>query len=253
MGQSLSDLGAFVVGMYEIVTGYNGAMGADVMPRRSWIYIALAGAAIIVGWNTWRIAAGLPRRRAVGLIGLMLVVGFAMWKTALVREHATFVLTTLLVAMFPLGLGLERRTWLACVLAVGIALAGSSSIEPRALLDVVGSVRSLASETADAFWPGRSDDAAERTRAQLQRRYRIDPTMLASLDGLSVHVDPYLTSTVYAYPEMEWSPLPVFQSYAVYTSGLDERNASVLRSEDAPQRILRSFRSADPSDLLERG
>jgi hypothetical protein len=248
-GQRLLDVVAFADGMSEIVSGYNGAMGSDVMPKRAWIYLALVGAGIIVAWNAWRIAAQLPRRKAVAILGLMLVIGVAMWKTAIVREHGSFVLITLTVAMFALGSGLESRTWIAFVLGLGMATAGSTAIEPRTVLDVAGSVRSFAYETSDAFWPGRSEAASERTRAELRRRYRMDQSMLARLDGRTVHVDPALTSAAYAY-DLEWAPVPIFQAYAAYTTALDERNAEVIRSGEAPARILRSFRPAALTDLL---
>jgi hypothetical protein len=65
-----------------------------------------------------------------------------------------------------------------------------------------------------------------------------------------VHVDPYLTAVALAYPELRWAPLPIFQSYAAYTTDLDRIDADVLRSAEAPERILRSFRAISHTDLV---
>jgi hypothetical protein len=249
-GQHLSDLGAYVAGVYQIVSGYNDAMGADPGPKRTWIFLALAGAAAIVSWTGWQTSRTWPRRRRIGLAVVGLIFGFAMWKTAVVREHATFVLATAVVAMFPFAPRIERRTWLVAVLGLGLAFAGSSAIEPRIYLNVVGSVESIVGEARDAFQPGRGDQAAARTRMELQASYGIDPATLAAIGGHTVHLDPYQTSVAFAYPELRWAPLPVFQSYSAYTPPLDRINADLLRSAVAPERILRGYEPAAPTDLL---
>ena len=249
-GQHLGDLVAFASGVYQIIAGYNDSMGGDLPAKRTWIFLVLAAAAAILVWSGWRSSAGWPRRRRVGLAVLGLVFGFAMWKTAIVREHATFVLATAVVMMFAFGPQVERRTWLIAVLGLGIGFAGASNITPRTYLNVSASARAIYYEARDAFLPGRAEQAEARTRAALKARYRIEPAILAAIGGQTVHVDPYLTSVVYAYPGMRWAPVPIFQSYSAYTPELDRLNAVVLRSAAAPERILRSFRPAVPTDLL---
>ena len=152
-----ADLVAYASGVYQIISGYNEAMGGDVGPKRTWLFLALPAVAAILVWIGWRSSRDWPRRRRIGLALLGLVFGFAMWKTAVVREHATFVLSTSVVALFAFTPHVERRTWLLAVLTVGIAFAGSSAIEPRIYLDVVGSTRSLYNEVKDSFLPGRVD------------------------------------------------------------------------------------------------
>ena len=66
----------------------------------------------------------------------------------------------------------------------------------------------------------------------------------------TVHVDPVMASAAYAYPDLDWKPLPIFQSYTAYTSALDGLNADLLRSADAPQRILRNVQPANHTDRL---
>jgi hypothetical protein len=249
-GQHLNDLSAYLMGVYQVISGYNEAMGGDLQPKRTWIFLALAAAVAIVVWTAWRSSRNWPRSRRIGLAVLGLVFGFAMWKTAVVREHATYVLATGMVAMFAFAPNVQRRTWLVGVLAVGIAFAGSSAIEPRIYLDVVGSTRSILNEVRDAFQPGHAAKAAMRTRDQLQSQYRLEPSALAAIGNHTVHFDPYTTSVAFAYPELHWDPLPVFQSYSAYTAELDRLNADKLRSASAPERILRYFQASTATDLL---
>jgi hypothetical protein len=152
--------------------------------------------------------------------------------------------------MFAFAPRTERRSWLMGALAIGIAFAGSSSIEPRTYVDVVGSVRSLAGEAADAFVPGRGSVAEQRTRDDLRKWYLLDPSTLAAIGDESVSFDPVMASAAFAYPELHWAPLPIFQSYSAYTPALDRQNADLLRSSAAPERILRDFDPAAPSDQL---
>ena len=64
-------------------------MGGDPEPKRTWIYLALAGAGAIVVWAGWQSSRNWPRSRRIGLAILGIVFAFAMLKTAVVREHAT--------------------------------------------------------------------------------------------------------------------------------------------------------------------
>jgi hypothetical protein len=249
-GQQLGNLAAYARGVVAIVAGYNDAMGTDLTDKRQWVVLVVVAAGAMLGWAAWRASLLWTRRSRIGLAALALVVGFAMWKTLVVREHAIFVMATAITTMFALGVRASRTTWLVGLLGLGIGFAGVSSITPAAYLDVVGSVRSVATEARDVVLPGRADRAVERTRTQLLASYRIEPDVLATLTNHSVHVDPALAAVVFAYPELRWAPLPIFQSYSAYTTDLDRINADVLRSTAAPERILRSFRVASHTDLL---
>lgn len=251
--QRLTDIGAFLGGVYQIVRGYGEAMGLDVTPQRTWIYLVLAGAAAIFVWAGWQSSLDWPRPRRIGLAGLGLVFGFAMWKLIIVREHAIFALSTATIVIFGFaGRAPGRRAWLGSVLSLAIGVAAASAIEPPTYLDVVGSVRSFAAEASRALVPGRGEGGIERTRDQLRSAYRLDVPILKSITGRTVSVDPWEAGVAYAYPEIRWAPLPVFQSYSAYTSVLDELNADRLRSPQAPERILRQFRAAVHNDRLEQ-
>ncbi len=251
-GQQLTTIGPYVTQAYQIVSGYNDAMTTEVDPNRAWVDLAFVVTTVILLWSGWVTSRDWPSRRRVGLAAVGVVLGFAMWKTLIVREHGEYVFATCLIVLFALGSRIDRRTWLASAAAIGIAVLAASEVTPAGYADVVGSVRSFAGEAADALVPARSSRAVDRTLDQLRKSYAIQPEILAAVGAGSVHIDPYFTSVAAAYPELRWTPLPVFQSYLAYTPELDGLNAAVLRSDAAPDRILRSFRAAPVSDLLQR-
>jgi hypothetical protein len=247
-GQHLANLGAYASGVFEVISGYNGAMGADPVETRRWLYLALPAVAGLLIWTGWLSSRAWPRRRRIGLAILAVVFGFAMWKLAVVREHVTFVFATAVVAMFPFAMGVERRTWLASTLAIGLAFAGSSAMQPKTYLELVGSTRSIVNEVRHSFLPGWTERAAQRTQDRLRSWYLLDPSTLAAIGTETVHFDPVMASAAYAYPDLHWLPLPTIQSYTAYTPALDRLDAGLLRSPDGPQRILRNVEPAPQND-----
>jgi len=63
--------------------------------------------------------------------------------------------------------------------------------------------------------------------------------MVDATHGHPVSVDPWEVSMVWAY-SMRWSPMPVFQSYAAYTSNLDQLNADAATVANDDQMIIRA-------------
>jgi len=134
----------------------------------------------------------------------------------------------------------NRRFWLMALLVPGVALVAVAQLSPAQYSDVGRSVRSLGLETARAILPGSAERAIHRNQASMQTRYRLDPTTLAELRGRRVAIDPTEIGVAFAYPGIQWTPLPVIQSYSAYTPALDQMNADRLASANGPDRILRS-------------
>ncbi|HSL33269.1 MAG TPA: hypothetical protein VK871_06440, partial [Candidatus Limnocylindrales bacterium] len=235
-GQALANLPAFVVGSVEIVRGYSEAMVVDTHPTLRWVYAAYAIVVGLLVWIGWLAIRDRDRRTllAVAVLGAILV--FAEWKTAFTRNFTFFAMTTALVALFPLASRLrsaDRRTVAGTAFAlVFVASLATSRIDPIDLVDVRDSLRSVAS-TAASIAPWRLADSVERTRQELRADLAITDELLDHLRGEAVHVDPWQTIAVFAYPEMRWAPLPIFQSYSAYTTALDEANADRLRDAEA--------------------
>lgn len=82
-------------------------------------------------------------------------------------------------------------------------------------------------------------------REQLRAEYALSGQTLTLLAGHPVHVEPWETALLRAYPELRWGPVPVFQAFVAYTAGLDDRNAAVLASQRGPEYVLRRIGEVD--------
>ena len=88
------------------------------------------------------------------------------------------------------------------------------------------------------------------SRDWLKLLYGVDDASLAEVRGRTVHIWPWEAGVAWAY-ELDWRPLPVFQSYSAYTPDLDELNRKFLASDRAPERILRHQTAAIDGRLLQ--
>jgi len=242
-GQPLGALPAFIASSIEIVRGYSEAMVVDTHTSLRWVYVAYLIAIAILGWIGWGSIRDRPRAERLAFLAIAAILAFAEWKTAFTRNYTFYAMATAIVALFPLASRLDtlptRREIAALAFApLFVALVATASIEPVDLVNVRASLRGSAL-TAAAVLPWRQAEAVERTRTQLREELAIPDDLLAQLRGQSVHIDPWQTIVAFAYPEIRWSPLPVFQAYSAYTTALDELNADRLRSDQAPAVILR--------------
>jgi hypothetical protein len=242
-GQPLGALPAFITGSIEIARGYSEAMVVDTHVSLRWVYVAYIIAIAILGWIGWQVTRDRPRAARIALLALGAILAFAEWKTAFTRNYTFYAMATAIVALFPLASRLGTLPTCREIAALAfaplfVALLATASIEPVDLVNVRASLRGSAL-TAAAVLPWRQAEAVERTRAQLREELAIPDDLLAQLRGQSVHIDPWQTIVAFAYPEIRWSPLPVFQAYTAYTTELDELNADRLRSDQAPAVILR--------------
>jgi hypothetical protein len=246
-GQRLSDLPSYVTASLEIIRGYSEAMGADRNAASHWVILAYFLVVLLVA----RVAAGQasdrPLARRIGLLLVGTLIAFAFFKTGFVRGGTGYALSAVLVGLFAVaGDRTARPVFLAVFVAVFVSLVGSSGSNPSDLVNPTIAVRSLAREAAVVIDPWKWSAAEQQTREQLRAGYALEPAILDRLRGYTVHVDPWQTAVLVAWPELRWKPLPVFQSYSAYTSALDSLNAAALRGPNAPQRILRETTAVWP-------
>jgi hypothetical protein len=238
-GQGAADLAGYVRASLDLISGYSDAMGA-YRPAYNWMYLAFGVTGILVLWAAWNAGAGSTRLRRLALAGIVVLLLFATWKFAFVRNHVAASFATLgFAGLMLVSTRLPRSTVLVTVAALAIAFLGVSSVQPVRLAGVVDSARAFASQALTAGSPSRWEAATRETRDHLRDFLRLPPSLLPEVEGRTTHVDPWYADAITAYPGMTWRPPPVFQTYSAYTVYLDELNADLLRSEGRPQRILR--------------
>ncbi len=242
-GQNWGALGDYALNDARLVTGYAAAMSFD-RPGLGWEYTA-AWVAFAFGLaGALQMTAGGPTRRRWAILALWVAFCFFEYKEAFVRHdrlHGAIYFVALMGGFLALR-------WRGGGRAVGLALAvgliafaldaqGSSfseAFDPSA--DASSAIGQLEEVTSSAQ---RASIIAAGRRA-IQRYYPISAEALNLVRGHTVHVAPYQAEMAWAY-ELDWRPLPLFQSYLAYTTALDERDADALNSTLAPQRILRNL------------
>jgi hypothetical protein len=238
-GQAWGALPEFAHNAARIVSGYAGAMGLED-PSLGW-----QGAA---GWVAVALGVGAalqqpsyePRRRW-GVVGLWLVLCFFSYKEGFVRHdigHAAIFVEAL--AGGYLAFRWRRGLRWVGVLTTGalVALALAAQLHPFSQdFDPVGNTRLAVDQMRQVFSGSERRATMEQGRALVAQAYAVDPATVALLRGHTVHVAPIDAAEAWAL-RLHWQPLPVFQSYTAYTSGLDRVNADAVNSSRAPQRIL---------------
>lgn len=249
-GQRLADLGAYAAGSYEIIRGYSQAMGVDQNANLHWFLPAYLLGVLLVARIAAHEAEDRPRAKWMGLALVGAIVAFAYFKSGFVRLSLgyglAYAIGAVVVAFFALVRERTSRslflTTFVAVLLPAIATWG----DPIAFVNPVSSLRSLYHEATTMLRPWTWATAEATTRAQLQKSYALEPSILDALHGHTVEIDPWQTAVIAAWPDLTWQPLPVFQSYSAYTPALDALNAAVLRGPNAPQRILRETAAVLP-------
>lgn len=247
-GQSLSAVPSYLASSLQIVSGYSESMGLEE-PGRQWeLWAALALTAIGLYVIAW-VDVSRPPRIRYALAAIWLLLAFTAFKAGFVRHstgHAGIFFATMLggLAVLPL-MRLPRFSTILALLLATTALVATIRVDPTDLVDPLGRPGAFFEQTGTLADGQALNDAIVAARERVAREYEVAPEIIAALRGHNVHVDPYDAAVPWAF-QLAWRPVPVFQSYAAYTAGLDERNAEAFAAPDGPDRVLR--RNVDAID-----
>lgn len=245
-GNRVGDLVPYLRHSVDVASGYSEAMGIEARDRAVEYPVAAVVVAVLLAL-AWAASRGWPRGRRVGLGLVGAVWLYAALKHGFVRHDPhdiVFFGEALVVGVAVAGAVAAaagpRGRWLPA--AAGLVLlgaflhaSGSSVVD---VVDVLPALRGAGREALYAVSGGRRSAAVDRARARLRAAYGLDPDTLAALAGHTVHVHPWEAQVAWAYPEIRWLPVPVFQEYSAYTPALDRLDADFLAGPDAPERIL---------------
>ena len=233
----------YVSSAKQLISGYAAAQG-QTRSGLGWQYLAGLLAFAIGLAGALQMTSDGPARRRWGIVALWVVFCFFEYKEAFVvheRYHGTIFFVALMGGF--LAFRWRWRTpWVGlaslgmlCILAITAELWFFDGLD-----DPLERANSAITDIRQTISPAQSAAITGKGRRAIQHAYPIDPATLSELQGHTVHVAPYQTSVAWAY-ELDWHPLPAFQSYAAYTTTLDQDNANALNSGDAPERILRNI------------
>lgn len=236
LGQSPWDIPQYVRYSIDIAVGYNQAMGMNFGPSMAWVYIlglvAIATVAVAAdeASNEW------PPVERLALLVIGLAMAFAFFKTGFVRDRfGTFFATGLaFLPVFAIRARRARMTLSVATLAVFVMVVSSGDLV--SYLDPRPNIQWAREQVSTVV--RHPSDASGYTAAQMRDLYALPPEALAAIGDHTVHIQPFDAGVAYAYPDLKWDPLPIFQPYTAYTDLLDEADAAYLSSPSAPERIL---------------
>jgi hypothetical protein len=252
-GQDWGALPAYAHNSARIVSGYAAAMGYEE-PGLTWEYAAGLVAFALGLAGALQMTRDGPARRRWGIVALWVVFCFFEYKEAFVRHdvyHGPIYFVALMGGFLALrwrrgnrlvGLGLT-----AALFAFAIVAQEPSSFS--AVFDPGESVRTAISQIKQVAVPSGRASIMTQGRETIEGVFPIDQATLNLLRGHTVDVVPNEAAVAWAY-DLDWRPLPVFQSYSAYTTGLDQQDADALSSARAPQRILRNLESGIDGRVL---
>jgi hypothetical protein len=240
-GHQVTDLGSFVGASVETVTGYAAAMARPAPAASLARVFGVIVLAVLTTLGTLA-ARSWPRRQRTGAAAVWVLFAGSLYLEGFTRDdtgHSTvFFVSAALVAVTVLP---RSRQPLAAVVLAGL-VAIAVAVAPgdlRFVINPMPSVARLGSDVALVARPWAWNDEAARTREAIASAYGLDQQLRNLVAGRTVHVDPVDAAVALALSGSRWAPLPVFQSYAAYTTALDELNAGVLAGPGAPEVILR--------------
>ncbi|MCW6511417.1 hypothetical protein [Lichenifustis flavocetrariae] len=231
VGQHLSDLPAYLRGVFAIATGYTDAMSDRGNSREIYVYIA-ASVALIV-------AQIVPRRAPIMPTLAAALILFVAFKAGFVRHdgHAVIASSTLLLVSFLLFLysaDLARGAgFVVGVAGWAFISAHYFPVNPAAqLANAVEELRRASSAVAATI---ADPDAYRRSFEERKARIAAD----VALPPTTGTVDLYSNSqSAVLASDRDYDPRPIFQSYSAYTPRLAQLNADHLTGPQAPQTIF---------------
>jgi hypothetical protein len=244
-GQSLSAAPDFLANTAQIVSGYSTAMlrKVDVPAWKVTLATRIAAGLTIALVVAAALIPAADRRARLAAVGLVALVGFTLFKEGVVRtdaSHLTLYFSSACLLWVALPWRPSGGPWWLLGGAAAIAVIGLP-VRPPGLptnLDAVANVRFAADQARTLLDGSRRQRLIDEGAEGMRATYRLDPRTRAALKGHSVAVEPWEVGAAWAY-DLDWRPLPVFQSYSAYTAKLDRLNAEQVESPEGPERILR--------------
>lgn len=237
----------FQVAMYGTPAGFfhylwgmlhlaqDNSAAAALYPHNNWLFLALALLAVVL----MMVLNRTPKSAFFTTLFTLSI--FAAWKHGMAREdfyHVKGMLIYLLI-LFSSFLLFEQKKWpltaslaMAALVLLGLNIRNSKNYQSFDYRLWQG----------QHFWEFVTHFNELKTQAHQKTAdnlvsNRLSQAMRDSISDATCDVYPWDYS-VAAINNLNWQPRPVIQSYAVYTSWLDQQNAAHWASDSAPEFIV---------------
>jgi hypothetical protein len=250
LGQPLAALPDYVSTGISVVEGYVDAMGYNLLGATGqWELLVVIVSAVVLAAAAWSSLADGPLRRRVSLAACVLLVHYFVAREMFVRYDAGHAAALALLLAVPLTLPWrsgQRVTGVA--IATGLAVASLAAFGAEAL--PVGSVfepgARLSALVSDVNTAASPHGAIASDTHSLQLVEAVPLAIVGDLDHHCVDAEPVEVSAIVAYPGWRWCPIGAMQSYAAYTTKLDNLDAAgYADARHGPDRVLRQDAAID--------
>ncbi|MFL6163689.1 MAG: hypothetical protein ACJ74U_15900 [Jatrophihabitantaceae bacterium] len=237
VGQSLSDLPAWLREMRQIAGGYTEAMSLEARPNVLPYLLIAAIDAVVVGYLI-RLGRTRPARITAGVAVLAALALYLGFREGTGRHGPGMQIFDYLYCLPVLlwGISAARRSAFRIGVGCVTVLLISGTLAPLSPADAVDRWGRQLQLLTD---PGYRAQQLQQARLTAQRHYALSAEMRAAVTGPPVAVDPWETTLVWAY-DLNWRPAPAFQGYVAYTAQLDALDAASITDAPADQEILRA-------------
>lgn len=253
LGQSLADAPVWARRSLSIVSGYASAMGSEAAGHH-WENTVAAGLSIAVLLLAVVALRLDPGRKSWPVLLFTVFAGWLFFKSGFIRHDAHSIRFFFFVIVLILALP-WRHSWrgpaaLAFVIACSVLLSATAQA-PQSWLQLRSSYPELVEELHAAYSPAERARLLDEARASYRQSVPIGGKLLRLVGNQPVQVDSNETTAAWAY-DLNWRPVPIFQSYSAYTHELDLANAERLTALNGPTRVLReSGQAIDGRSALE--
>ena len=250
LGQSLTNLPAYLRNSLSISSGYVEAMGLDESGLM--LCLGLGAAFTVAGYYALRLVGATDRPRAAATTLIAAAASFLNWKHGFVRADghvlAHFFICLFIVSSYPVLLQDEpafRRTKGVLLAAcAALSLAGIWAYAPPIIIWAPNALNSRLVENAQALASiGAYPSSARAEFERLGKMY--------ALSGIKVlmreqPVDILGNEQAYAlFNDFNFRPRPTLQGYAAYNRQLEQLNADFYASPRAPEFVLQKLDTID--------
>jgi hypothetical protein len=242
-GQGFGNLWDYAANGYQIIVGYNEAMGFDGAETWEAVAIIVFALGLIAIIHRACFRDRLAKVMATLLTAVAVYVVYKYGTTQFGKGGPPVVALATMVTIFMLAPWPRRRAGAFLVTTALASVVVLHAFPATASLDVITKMETFKSAVGLAVHSERRHGVISGSRATLQTALEVPTEVLEAIKGKTVAVEPWETAAVWAY-ELDWKPLPVFQNYSAYTSELDRLNAEAIEDpENGPQVLLRQVPS----------
>ena len=247
-GQNISSFYAYLLNDLEMSSGFSSGMSLNGSKND-----IIIGLSVMGFWLIILLVSVLKRQKKIvffillnaGFIFISFKHGFIRHDDHVFKFFGNMLLLLLIIAFIfkkdsmPI---LQHISFVFVCILIGFIYSGYPSLLSPNIKAKYKNIYSTVSLLSSSSL--KRDAIQENNKSNMRDKYNLNAKTLECIDDKTVNVMPWEISLSYAY-DMNWSPMPVIQSYQANTSKLDSLNADHYEGNKSSEYILYSLNAID--------